>query len=220
MMSNFFFLLLFVIMSHIDCLYYLVLDYCDFETLWNHREFFGDSYIEKRASTTPFSIVAFCNYIRGPFDYPDMDCHIVIGQNKPRETHPDDIYDIRTIDPLYDIPSFQKRYVWGSMGSGSTGSPHLWNILRIQPRYLWVEYEYTDIALMHRLYRSDPTIEIPEHMYIPILLGIGGEDTSPWFEVGDGRKDGWLATIKWGGCSDDVDYLEVPPLPENFRVVT
>ena len=205
-------------MSYVDTPNYsFILDYCDFETLWNHREFFVNTYLQKRASTTGFSIVVFCNYENGSYDYPDVECHLVLGQSQPRETHPKDIYEIKTIDPLYDIPHFDRRLIWSTKGS-----PWLWTILNIPPenRYLWVEDEYVDIQLMQRLYADDPTVKIAEYMYTPVLFGMGTDDSDPWFQVGDANKSGFFCGIKWGkdGEPASMTYLKVPTLPNSFKV--
>jgi hypothetical protein len=197
-------------------LHNVILDYCDFQTLWNNREFFGDSYLQKRASTTAFSIVVFCNYERGKYDYPEVQCHIVLDQSRPSETSPNDIYDIKTIDSLYDIPHFDRRLIWGANGSSL-----LWPILNIpsENRYLWIEYEHVDIQLMHSLYADDPTVKIPEYMYTPVLLGMG-TDSDSWFQVGDLNKCGCFCGAKWGTESEDAElrYLDVPTLPDYFQV--
>lgn len=206
-------------MSYIDTPYFsIILDYCDLKLLFQYRNFFPLSYLQKRVNQTPFSIVTFGSYPKGNYDYPVLKCHLVIGQNKPKETNPNDIYDIKTIDPLFDIPSFENRWIWSL-----NHHPQLWDILCQIPkkRYVWFKYKYIDIGLMHRMLDDlHPTMKIPENMYTPVLLGIGTDDPTPWFQTGDSNRDGIICdVVKWGETIDDPSmYLDVLTLPRNFKV--
>jgi hypothetical protein len=181
----------------------MILDYCDLQTLWENRAFFKDPYLERRISKTPFSIVMFCDYIDGPYACPYVECQLVVGQSKPKETDLNDSCDISKIDPLYDVPRrFAERMIWSTGAVPDSSHSLLWRILNMTyRRLLWVKWE------------SD------ENEYcIPRLLGIG-EEMMPWWHENSSTDCIDLYIIKWGEQVDSPLYLEVPKLPETFKIL-